>query len=353
MQGWRFTCDACGSSVDATSPRTQCDCGGPLDVEFDDVTPNLLHTEHFGNGLVAKLPVGRAEFARVDFMRVAPTPLVPWSGSLSATSPPGVWLKCDQLRASGAYKDRGAAVLVAYALSLEAQRLVVDSSGNAGAALALYAAHAGLTCEVLVPEGTPVAKLRQAMAYGAQVRVIPGDREEATKAALAAVGDGAFYAGHANSAHFHHGVKTWAYEVITQSPQPPAMMVVPYGAGSFVVGVLLGLRELVQAGALARMPIVHAVRKAPSASAGIASGLNASNPARAQRIAQQVQASGGSVLYVGDEEILAAQTELARQGFHVETTSAAAWAGLRTLHVLPEDGPTIVALTGSGLKESS
>lgn len=352
MLGWQFVCDACGTRCEVSLQRSHCTCGTPLDLQPSNHEPDGSYSLSYGSGLIATLPVDKAAYLRTDFLRLAPTPLVPWL--TAEASDRSVWLKCDQLQGSGSYKDRGAVMLAAFALQEGAERLVVDSSGNAAAALAMFAAHVGLPCSVTVPASTPAAKLQQTQAYGAAVRVVEGDRTQARQAALAEAARGGFYAGHANSPHFHHGVKTWAYEVVAQLHEAPAMVLLPYGAGSLVMGVLLGFRELLTAGTISAMPVVHAVRKAPSAAgdtAVIASGLNADNPERSARIAREVAATGGSILFVTGAEILQAQTALAARGFHVETTSAAAWAGLTRVSHIERPGPTVVALTGSGLKE--
>src|SRR5262249_45820891 len=107
----------------------------------------------------------------------------------------GVSIKLDYLFPPLSFKDRGAVVLVASAVQRGASALVADSSGNAGSAIAAYAARAGLPCTVFVPEHTSVGKQRQIRAYGASVKLVPGDRTATTEAAIDAVtATGATYA---------------------------------------------------------------------------------------------------------------------------------------------------------------
>jgi threonine synthase len=89
-------------------------------------------------------------------------------------------------------------------------RVVADSSGNAGTAVAAYCARAGLDCAVYVPEATSPKKLEQIRAHGARLEVVPGDREAAARAARAAADEpDVFYASHVYNPHFPHGTKTY------------------------------------------------------------------------------------------------------------------------------------------------
>lgn len=139
------------------------------------------------------------------------TPLV------AAPDIPGVLLKIDYLMPTGSFKDRGAVVLTALARQLAVPRMIADSSGNAGTAIAAYAARARIPCEVYVPAATSAGKVAQLRAYGATVHQVPGSREDTAAAAMQAAGQpGTFYASHVYHPFFLHGTKTYVLELWEQ-----------------------------------------------------------------------------------------------------------------------------------------
>ena len=267
------------------------------------------------------------------------TPLVPIR--------PGLWGKLEYVSPTGSFKDRGAAVLMSVAAGIGVDRVVVDSSGNAGRAVAAYAARAGIPAEVYVPESTPVWKVAAMEALGARV-VAAGDRAAAAAGAQAAVaGNGAWYASHVYRPEFVHGVKTLAFELCEQLGGPPGTVVVPAGNGTLVIGLWLGFRAL--SAAVPRIVAVQAERCAPLAGLApggptAASGIAIAAPPRQAEVRAAVLASGGSVVTVPEEALEPARADLARLGLPVEPTAAAAWAALPALDAAPE--PLVVVLTG-------
>lgn len=297
------------------------------------------------------------------------TPLVPAPGG------PGTLLKVDYLMPTGSFKDRGAVLLAAMAQRLSVSRMVADSSGNAGTAVAAYAARAGIGCEVYVPAVTSAGKVAQLRAYGARVRTIEGSREDTADAAARAADEpGVFYASHVHNPLFPHGTKTYVFEIWEQlGGRLPETLVLPVGNGTLVLGAHLGCRELHEQGLIDRLPRIVAVQAAgcaplarafdrglatPSEVAGghtIAEGIAIARPARGARILAAVRATGGTIVTVTDDQVRAAQGLLARAGLYVEPTSAVCWAaveaGLTGAPTGPVDGPhTVVPLCGSGLK---
>jgi threonine synthase len=270
------------------------------------------------------------------------------------------------------FKDRGAAVLVAKALELGASRLVADSSGNAGAAIAAYAARAGLSCTVFVAASAPPAKLAQMAAHGADVRLVEGTREVVAHAAIEEVeGGGAFYASHVFNPFFHEGTKTWAFDVwLALGRRAPDVCVLPVGNGTLVVGAGRGFDELLAAGLIERAPRIVAVQAAACAPIArafhtnarevepvddegtVAEGIAIGAPARGEQVLEVVRASGGTVLTVEDDAIARARRVLAHQGLFVEPTAAATIAGAaRWLRDRDDRAESIaVPLCGAGLK---
>jgi threonine synthase len=127
-----------------------------------------------------------------------------------------------------------------------------DSSGNAGASLSAYAAAAGLTCRILVPETASYPKIAQIAACGADVVTIKGSRQDVAEAALRQSAQ-IFYASHNWQPFFIEGTKTLAYELWEQGGfRAPDNVVVPLGYGSNVLGAERGFDELVRGGEIAR-----------------------------------------------------------------------------------------------------
>ena len=289
------------------------------------------------------------------------TPLV------TAPGRPDVRLKVDYLMPTGSFKDRGAVLLAALAQALAVERMVADSSGNAGTAIAAYAARAGIPCEVYVPEATSTGKVAQLRAYGAVVHQIPGSREDTADAAsLAADQPGTLYASHVHNPFFFHGTKTYAFELWEQlGGRLPDTLVLPVGNGTLVLGAYLGSRELLAAGLIERLPCIVAVQAAacaPLAAAfqhghdepaattpepTVAEGIAIARPARGAQILAAVRATGGVITTVTDSQVTTAHAALARAGLYVEPTGAACWAALSAGLV---DGEAVAPLCGSGLK---
>lgn len=316
------------------------------------------------------LPV---EVARAVSLGEGWTPLLPgeWHGA-------PVHYKLEFMMPTGSFKDRGATVLVSHLKSLGVTRVLEDSSGNAGASLSAYAAAAGLTCRILVPETASYPKIAQIAACGADVVTIRGSRQEVAEAALrqtADPGEPIFYASHNWHPFFVEGTKTLAYELWEQSGfRAPDNLVVPLGYGSNVLGAERGFDELLRAGEITRRPRlfgVQAAHCAPYAAAfregvehlvptpvrpTMAEGIATPRPTRVAEVLRAVRETGGTVVAVEEAEIVPALRDLARRGLYVEPTSATAAAGLSRLlasGVIRPQEHTVLVLTGSGLKASA
>jgi threonine synthase len=288
-----------------------------------------------------------------------------------------VQLKLEYLQPTGSYKDRGMAVLVTALAAAGVTACVEDSSGNAGASLAAYAAHAGIQARLFVPQATPTTVLRQQRAHGAVVDRVAATRHEAAARAQAACGDGVAYASHVFSPFFLLGTMTLAFEVWEQlGRRVPDRLVLPVGHGGLLLGAYHGFTALQLAGLADRLPRLIAVQAAACApleaafrrgEAGVAAappgplgptaarGVAVAHPPRGAEVLAAVRATGGAVVAVDEGEIRRAQASCARAGWYVEPTGAVAAAGLGRLvagrSAPPESELTVVALTGTGLKE--
>lgn len=361
---WIYLCLECSTEVEIDTDRSVCDCGGLFDLKrrapASSISIESISAKHRYR-YSDLLPCRLDDLERVSLGADMVTPLLPRGEGSHA------WLKCDQLLPTGSFKDRGATILAAIAIQHGAERIVLDSSGNAGASMAAHAARAGIECEIFVPDSTSESKVAQMRAMGAKVRLIPGVRENAEVAAKEeARTAGSFYASHALNPHFHHGVKTWSFEVFDQLGQVPGTVLVPVGNGSLLLGIALGFRELLEQERIHHLPRIIAVQSQAYSTLGatdtrtfegemlsqvVAEGVAVSNPARRKQILEVLSDTQGAVALVSDRAILDAQRELGNQGFYVEPTGALAWAGYRSFDQIERLAtPVVVALTGSGFK---
>jgi threonine synthase len=296
------------------------------------------------------------------------TPLVDgdWNGV-------NVLMKLEFMMPTGSFKDRGMTVLVSYLKSRGIERVLEDSSGNAGASLSAYAAAAGMQCTILVPETASYPKIAQIAACGADVVTIRGSRQDVAEAAERMSAD-VFYASHNWVPFFAEGTKTLAYELWEQLGfRAPDNVVTPLGYGSNVTGSLRGFEELKRAGEIERVPRIFGVQAENCApyyaayTAGssalvpteirttIAEGIASSKPTRVKEVLEGVRSTDGAIVAVSEQEIVAALGALARHGLYVEPTSAAGAAGLTKLiqsGTIKAGETTVMVLTGSGLKAS-
>ena len=270
-----------------------------------------------------------------------------------------VALKIEGANPTGSFKDRGSAVLVAMAADRSMEEVVEDSSGNAGAALAAYAARAGLRATVFVPASASGPKLAQIRAFGARVIACP-TREDAARQAEAATAAGTPWASHAWSPFQLAGYATLAFELVEGLGRAPGSVVLPAGQGGQLLGLALGFSGLIRARRIAVELALIGVQAAgcaplagrpspPDSADTIAEGIRVRHPVRADQVRTAALGTGGRIETVTDEEIRVAWREAVARGLDIEITSAAAWAYLRRPSVdLPP--PVAVVLTATGLK---
>jgi threonine synthase len=343
-------------------PVWRCACGGLLEIRFAarfDLEKIARRKPTMWRYREA-LPI--RDDANVVSFDEGMTPLIPVD-----LGPGKLLLKLEQLFTTGSYKDRGAAVLVSKAKELGVGRIVEDSSGNAGCAIAAYAAKAGIRCNILVPESASPGKLAQILMYGAELTRVPGSREDTAEAALAAAATD-YYASHSWNPFFFHGTKTFAYEIWEQMGfRAPDTLLLPTGNGTLLIGSYIGFRELKEAGLIDRIPRHVAVQAArcaplhemfrsgldslPALRGGdtIAEGVAIAAPVRWAEILEIVRRTGGEVVAADDPQVEEALLLLGRKGLYAEPTSALPVAAFLSRPSLRE-GVVAAPLTGHGLK---
>ena len=351
-------CPSCGNEY---ADRWRCECGAPLD--YDQPLPEA------DDPAEADLDPTRGLWAFSEFLPVdpavtlgeGPTPLVDapgWDASF----------KLDWTLPSGSFKDRGATAVLSRAAALGVDHVVEDSSGNAGAAIATYAARADIDCTVFVPASVKPSKVRAIERAGAVVERVEGTREDVTAACVDAVERGAgWYASHAWNPYFFAGTATLAYEIAWQRGwSVPDAVVLPLGHGTMFLGAYRGFRALREAGwtdsvprllgaqAAGYAPVVESLHGGDAAAGdnSVADGIQIRDPVRLDEILAAVDATDGDAIALGSEAVERELDRLHRAGFYVEPTCAVAPAALRAYRergVLDGDD-VVVGLSGSGLK---
>ncbi|MBW3649104.1 MAG: threonine synthase [Actinobacteria bacterium] len=289
------------------------------------------------------------------------TPLLP-APRLSERVGANVYLKYEGLNPTGSFKDRGMTLAISKAVEDGAKVVVCASTGNTSASAAAYAARAGLTCAVLIPEGyIALGKLAQALIHGAKVLQVRGNfdvalaivRELGERAPVTVV----------NSVNPHRidGQMTGAFEVVDALGDAPDVHCIPVGNAGNITAYWKGYRRYQDAGLVSKLPVMLGFQAAGAAPLveghdiefpeTVATAIRIGKPASGYGARAAAAESGGGIHAVTDDEILAAYRFVAaEESVFCEPASAASVAGL--LRVGAPEGSTVVCvLTGHGLKD--
>jgi threonine synthase len=293
------------------------------------------------------------------------TPLVP-APSLSARTGCDVYLKVEGANPTGSFKDRGMTVAVTRAVEDGAKAVICASTGNTSASAAAYAARAGITCAVLVPQSKiALGKLAQALVHGARLLQVNGNFDDclalATKLSLD------YPVALVNSVNTDriHGQKTASFEIVEALGDAPDIHCLPVGNAGNITAYWLGYKEDHAIGNATKLPKMYGFQAAGAAPivsgqvvpepSTIATAIRIGNPASWTKALEARDTSGGLIKAVTDREILSAYRLLARTvGVFVELASAASVAGLlqcADLGLLPAGSRIVCTVTGHGLKD--
>ena len=190
----KFICSKCGHEEAVTTRKAHCDCGGLWDLDFQPPKFDLneVDTHEWSMFRYREFMALDGESWRGVTMGEGMTPVVRLDEN--------VMLKMDYYMPTLSFKDRGAAVLVSHCKAIGVDKVVQDSSGNAGNSVAAYCAKAGIGCEIFVPEGTSPKKIDMIRAHGASCTVVPGTRDHCADVCRAKVeNEGVYYANHVHS----------------------------------------------------------------------------------------------------------------------------------------------------------
>lgn len=295
------------------------------------------------------------------------TPLV-HSDWLSGVTGGEVWLKVEGDNPTASFKDRGMTTAVSVAVHRGAQACVCASTGNTSASMAAYAAKAGITPIVLVPEGKiAAAKMAQAIMHGARVIMVRGNFDDCLKISRGLAEHYPVALVNSVNPDRLEGQKTASFEIVDRLGDAPDYHLLPVGNAGNISAYWLGYQQYAALGRATRRPVMRAYQAEGAAPLVTgepfpnpetkATAIRIGNPASWKLAEAAASESGGRFAALTDDQILSAQRELARRdGVFVEPASAAGVAGL--LQDLDQGesyaGKTVaITVTGHGLKDTA
>jgi threonine synthase len=358
-------CSLTGEQYDAGSPQNLSAAGAPLLARYDLTKPI---EESSLPGLWKYAPVLPVrDTANIAFLGEGWTPLLNVEETLL--------VKEESVNPTGSFKARGMAVAVARAKELGATELAVGTAGNAGSALAAYAAALGLNAHIAMPRDTPAVNIAECRALGAEVQLVDGLITDANALIQQGVKEhGWFDVATLREPYRLEGKKTMGYEVFEQMGRKlPDVIIYPTGGGTGLIGMWKAFAEMAELGWIGperpRMVCVQAAGCAPMVRAfeaglekaamwenavTMASGLRVPRAIGDFLILRALRESGGTAISVSEEEIYAAWTAFsARTGVFAAPEGAATYAAylrLRDSGWIKEGELVVLFNTGAGIK---
>ena len=373
-------CPECGEVFDGDTVCTFCEaCASPLEAQYDLASLSGLAKESIGQRpkglwrwhelLPVQDPANRVILGEGD------SPLLQAPHLASQLSGGQIYIKDESGQPTASFKSRGLATAVSKAIELGVEEFVIPTAGNAGSALAAYAARAGKQAHIFMPQDAPRVNQEEVRFYGADLILVDGLIDEAGRQAREmAARFGWFDVSTFKEPYRLEGKKTMGLELAEQVQWTlPDVIIYPTGGGTGLVGMWKAFRELGQLGWIGekrpKMVVVQSACCAPVVRAfqenqartvywegpdTIAAGLRVPGAFADRQILAALRESGGTAVAVTDEEILLAQAEIAvLEGIFPAPEGAATLAAakhLRGTGWLSAEDRVVLYNTGSGLK---
>lgn len=296
------------------------------------------------------------------------TPLIPAENLAKKLGISGkIYLKFEGLNPTGSFKDRGMTAAVTKAVEENSHGVICASTGNTSAAAAAYAARAGLTCFVIIPDGKIAkGKLAQAMAYGATILAIDGNFDEALTMVRQISEHHPLTMVNSLNPYRIEGQKTAAFEICDDLGDAPDYLFIPVGNAGNITAYWKGFKEYQAKGHSQSLPTLMGFQAHGAAPLvlgqpvknpeTIATAIRIGNPASGDKAVAAIAESSGKIDRILDEDILTAQSLLASaEGVFAEPASCISIAGLiraKQQGGLHESASIVCVLTGNGLKDS-
>lgn len=372
-------CIRCGKEYEATPNVTTCDCGGILDIIYDNdyikanFTKETLKNRQDPTMWRYRELLPVEESTEAPPLRVGGSPLYEEPRLAAQLGLKKLWVKDDGLNPTASLKDRASAMAVAKAREAGAEVIACSSTGNAASSLAGNAAAAGLKTYIFVPSRAPKGKVAQLMTFGATVISVQGTYEETFELSKAAIDRWGWYNRNAAiNPYLSEGKKTVALEIMEQlNWQVPDYIAISVGDGCTIAGLWKGLKDLYAIGFIDRLPRLISAQAAgccplnraiaenkpwePMEENTLADSIAVGVPRNAEKALMAIRESNGLVVNVTDEEIMAAQKLLGRTcGVFGEPAGVTGTAGVKKLceqGAIGAKDTVVSVVTGNGLKD--
>jgi threonine synthase len=397
-----------GLALQIMAPRYRCDCGGVLDVETSTASLDGAAWRQLFDERASRPPTWplTTDFQLLDYSGVwrYRELILPAPGEYIVSRPEGntglypvgrencgssrighrqiglyagleeFYLKHEGENPTGSFKDRGMTVGVTMACLLGAKAVACASTGNTSAALASYAAQAGLRSIVFLPAGNVAGgKLAQSLAYGATTIQVKGDFDAAMQLVEQVCNELSIYLLNSLNPFRIEGQKAIGFELLQQLGwQAPDWLVLPAGNLGNTSAIGKAFRQAYQLSLIGHMPRIASIQAAGAnpfyrsfiqgwtrreavQAQTVATAIKIGNPVSYTRARRIIEESDGIVEEVSDDEILAAKAVIDRAGIGCEPASAATLAGVRKLverGVIKQNQRVVGVLTGTLLKDS-
>ena len=376
---YELKCAKCSNVEDEKAEYTNCrKCGMPLEVSFD----YGLLKERLNVPMIKSAPILATKYidfypirnkSKVISLHEGGTPLYKCKNLGKKLGLNNLYVKNEGANPTGAFKDRGTMVEITKAIELGKKAVVVASSGNMAASVSAYCANANLPAYVLVPQGTPIGKLSQTLAYGARIIQIRSSYDDAAKLTRKISEKHNFYLA-GDYAYRREGQKSQAYEIAEQMNwEAPDKVIVPIGCGTNGSAIWKGFKEYKMLGLTDSLPQIIGVQAEgadPVARAfsknsrniepirnpnTVCSAISVGDPLDGILILNALRESKGNAVSVDDNSSLEAEKLLAKtQSTFVEPAAATTLAALQQMVEdgnVDKDEKIVLVLTGVGLKD--
>ena len=375
--GYKYVCSDCGREYDSSDFMYLCpECEkendgssfikGVLRIELDDAALEKAKKR----GKAVKEDFYPISVSHSDEYKIGPTPLVR-NKRLSGLE--NAFFKLDSLLPSGSFKDRASYLVGEEALLRGERKIVLASTGNAGAAMSAVGASLSLDIVLFVPKTAPVNKLMQSILYGAHVVPVNGTYDDAFMLSIEYTKrHGGINRNTAYNPFTIEGKKSVSIELFNDLGQKcPDVVYVPVGDGCIISGVIKGFMDLKKAGFIDKLPEVIAVQStksdaiaralesgiyAPISASTIADSISVDMPAAGRMAVSYIRKTGGRAVSVSDQEIIDAEFMLAKGGIFSEPASSASYAGFlkdrdRIEKKYGKDVSAVILITGTAFKD--
>lgn len=373
---WSLECTACGATRDADGLPTTCACGQPWLVRYQRPAPTVADRAEIRRGhgmwrfrLFLPVQVGEEPVTLGE----GDTPLLAVPRLAEALGVTALLVKDESVNPTGSFKARGMSAAITRAAAAGATHVVVPTAGNAGVALAAYAARAGITARIYAPSSTPATILDQVRYHGGDLQLVEGHIGDCGRlAAEWCAAQGAYNVSTLREPYRIEGKKTLGFDLALQLGwRLPDVIIYPTGGGTGLIGMWKAFQELLAAGWVVGppprlftvqsdgcAPVVQAFRDGDDRCTPwpnpvtVASGLRVPGPLGDRLMLQALRESGGGAVAVSDDDLLAAsQLGTRLEGIDLGPEGGAAVAAVRRLvkqGTVRPDERIVIFNTGAG-----